>query len=108
MSTFEEIYGTLLGLRRVCENYQFMMDEERRPLYFIVNTTFPLLEGLFQKSLENYNEQTGAIVKILMKIFHHSMHLELPEYLQNQQIIDKWFQFFAVILRSPIPPVSFT
>lgn len=83
MTTFEEIYGTLLGLRRVCENFQFMMDEERQPLYPIVNCTFPILEGLFQKSLENYNEQTGVIVKIIMKIFHHSIHLDLPDYLVN-------------------------
>lgn len=46
MSSYEDTWASLLTLRRVCEYYQFLMDEERAPLELLVNSTFPILEAL--------------------------------------------------------------
>lgn len=108
MGTFDEMYGTLLTLRRLTENYQFQLDEDREPLEAIVAQTFPLLEGLMQKSLENYTEQTGVLVKVVLKIFHHCMHLQLPLYLQSTDTLDRWVAYLKAILQGQVPPELLT
>ena len=55
--------------------------------------------------MENFNEQTSVLVKVIMKIFFHCINQELPDYLANMQVIERWFSYFAVILKAPVPQV---
>lgn len=40
-----------------------------------------------QKLLEAYNEHSGQLVKIILKIFHHSFHLTMPYYLKDYGVL---------------------
>jgi len=81
-----------------------LLDKEREPLEHIVNSAFPLLEALMQKFLASYNEQTGVLIKVVLKIFHHCMHLILPKYLLDPAKFDVWMQYLKILLDNPIPP----
>ena len=36
MKSFEDMLGALLALRRLCECYQFLLEEDRLPLYPVI------------------------------------------------------------------------
>lgn len=56
LKSYEETWAGLVCLRRLTEVYQYLMEDERKPLEAIVQATFPVLEQLMQKFLESYNE----------------------------------------------------
>ncbi|CAD8152713.1 unnamed protein product [Paramecium pentaurelia] len=109
-TSYEDLWSALLTLRRTCEVHQFLLDNDRKPLEPLVASTFPLLETLIQKFLENYNEQSGQLVKVILKIFHHATHLVMPIYMRDFNAVAKWMLFLKTIISAPTPPelASFT
>ncbi|KAM3136652.1 hypothetical protein pb186bvf_011288 [Paramecium bursaria] len=101
--SFEQAWGTLLALRRATENFQFLLEDDRKPLEPLVIKTFPYLENLFQKSLEQYNDQTGELIKVILKIFHHAFHLQLPFYLKDVNVLSRWIGYIDTIISFPVP-----
>jgi len=53
---FEEIFGSLIALKAIVKNYQFLMDVDREPLEMMVPTIFPIFETLAKDFIEHYNE----------------------------------------------------
>ncbi|CAD8063756.1 unnamed protein product [Paramecium sonneborni] len=103
-TSYEDLWSALLTLRRTCEVHQFLLENDRKPLEPLVASTFPILESLFQKFLEGYNEQSGQLVKVILKIFHHATHLMMPIYMQDQNTVAKWMLYFKTIIQAPPPP----
>jgi hypothetical protein len=56
-----------------------------------------------QKFLESYNEQTGTLIKIVLKTFHHMMHLQLPDHLLDPNNLQKWMTYFKILIDNPVP-----
>lgn len=81
-----------------------MLDSDRAPLEPIVMMTFPILEQLTQKFLESYNEQTGLLIKTILKIFHHCMHMQLPVYLTDSNNMQRWLTFLKMLVDSKVAP----
>lgn len=100
---FEEIHGTLLALKRLVETYQFQIDEERKPLEQIVSYTFPSLEKLTQRFLENYNEQSGTLISVVLKIFYQAVYLQIPYYLRSMEVFNVWMTYIKLILSAGVP-----
>ncbi|CAK65923.1 unnamed protein product (macronuclear) [Paramecium tetraurelia] len=103
-TSYEDLWSALLTLRRTCEVHQFLLENDRQPLEPIVASTFPILETLIQKFLEGYNEQSGQLVKVILKIFHHATHLVMPIYMRDYNVVARWMLYFKTIIQAPPPP----
>lgn len=44
------------------------------------------------------------LIKVVLKTFHHMMHLKLPAHLMNPENLKKWIAFMKILLDSQVPP----
>ena len=100
---FNVVQGCMLAIKNLVANYEFLLDEDRKPLNLIVPTIFPHLEKYAASILEKYNEQTALTMSVILKAFHCAIHLDLPTYFVNEANLHRWMVFLKTILDSPIP-----
>ena len=102
--SFNIIQGCMIAIKSLVANYEFMLDEDRKPLNIIVPSLFSYLEKYAASILEKYNEQSAITMNVILKTFHASIHLDLPTYFVNEANLHRWMVFVKTILDSPIPP----
>ena len=65
--------------------------------------TFPVLQGLAAKLMENYGPQTTDLMTHILKIFHCSIHLSMPQLMKDHSNTAVWMVFFKMLLDSKVP-----
>jgi hypothetical protein len=60
-----------------------MIEDERRPLETVILKAFPTLSILATKLLSSYNPSTASLVKSILKIYHMSIEIQMPEFLSE-------------------------
>lgn len=101
--SFNIVQGCMLAIKNLIGNFEYLLDEYRKPLTYLVPTIFPYLEKFAASILEKYNEQTAVTMNTILKTFHSAIHLDLPAYFINEQNLHRWMVFLKTILDSPIP-----
>ncbi|KAG6514489.1 hypothetical protein ZIOFF_024849 [Zingiber officinale] len=84
---------------------RFKSDEERTPLYLIIEETFPLLLNVFNKLVHVVNPtiEVADLIKLICKIFWSSIYLEIPRPLFDPNVFGSWMVLFLNILERPVP-----
>ena len=100
---FTVIQGCMLAIKSLIGNFEFLLDEDRKPLNILVPSLFPYLEKYAATVLEKYNDQTALTMNVILKTFHEAVHLDLPTYFTNEANLHRWMVFLKTILDSPIP-----
>ncbi|KAJ6798277.1 importin beta-like SAD2 [Iris pallida] len=101
----QQVYGALYILRILSRKYEFKSDEERTPVYLIVDETFPPLLDIFHKLVQIVNPSIEAadLIKLICKIFWSSIYLEIPKQLFDPNVFNGWMLLFLNILERPVP-----
>ncbi|XP_061364668.1 importin beta-like SAD2 isoform X1 [Gastrolobium bilobum] len=101
----QQVYGALFVLRILSRKYEFKSDEERTPVYRIVEETFPHLLSIFNKLvlIVNPSLEIADLIKLICKIFWSSIYLEIPKLLFDQNIFNAWMMLFLNVLERPVP-----
>ncbi|GAB2272657.1 secondary alcohol dehydrogenase (SADH2) [Dionaea muscipula] len=101
----QQVYGALFVLRILCRKYEFKSDEERAPVYLIVEETFVHLLNIFNKLVHIGNPSIDVVelIKLICKIFWSSIYLEIPKQLYEATVFNAWMVIFLNILEMPIP-----
>ncbi|KAJ6801624.1 importin beta-like SAD2 [Iris pallida] len=101
----QQVYGALYVLRILSRKYEFKSDEERTPVYLIVEETFPPLLHIFHKLVQIVNPSIEAadLIKLICKIFWSSIYLEIPKQLFDPNVFNGWMLLFLNILERPVP-----
>ncbi|KAF5182902.1 Importin beta-like sad2 [Thalictrum thalictroides] len=101
----QQIYGALFVLRILSRKYEFKSDEERTPVYLIVEETFPNLLIIFNKLVQIVNPslEIAELIKLICKIFWSSIYLEIPKQLFDPNVFNAWMMLFLNILERPVP-----
>ncbi|KAL4322866.1 importin beta-like SAD2 [Arachis ipaensis] len=101
----QQVYGALFVLRILARKYEFKSDEERTPVYRIVDETFPHLLNIFNKLVQiaNPSLEVADLIKLICKIFWSSIYLEIPKLLFDQNIFNAWMVLFLNVLERPVP-----
>ncbi|KAK7295628.1 hypothetical protein RJT34_18539 [Clitoria ternatea] len=101
----QQVYGALYVLRILSRKYEFKSDEERVPVYRIVEETFPHLLNIFTGLVQIVNPslEVADLIKLICKIFWSSIYLEIPKLLFDQNIFNAWMMLFLNILERPVP-----
>ncbi|KAK7273145.1 hypothetical protein RIF29_14191 [Crotalaria pallida] len=101
----QQVYGALFVLRILSRKYEFKSDEERTPVYRIVEETFPNVLSIFSKLVQIVNPslEVADLIKLICKIFWSSIYLEIPKLLLDQNIFNAWMILFLNVLERPVP-----
>ncbi|XP_057498931.1 importin beta-like SAD2 [Actinidia eriantha] len=101
----QQVYGALFVLRILSRKYEFKSDEERSPVYVIVEATFPHLLNIFNRLVQIVNPalEVSDLLKLICKIFWSSIYLEIPKQLFDQNVFNAWMVLFLNILERPVP-----
>ncbi|CAF2059526.1 unnamed protein product [Brassica napus] len=101
----QQVYGALFVLRILSSKYEFKSDEDRAPIYRVVEETFPHLLNIFNKliHIENPSLEVADHIKLICKIFWSCIYLELPRPLFNPTFFNAWMVLFLNILERPVP-----
>lgn len=94
----------LTSLFALTKKYEYEMDEDREPLFLIMDQMLPLMGQI----VENYMGQTDnlmglALLHMLCKIFYVSNQLYICPILKNDGALLPWMQFFKFVLDLPLP-----
>jgi hypothetical protein len=80
----------LYGLKGLVKKYEYELQDERAPLYPIIQQTFPLLGSLINLSLNLQTELAYQILYLVSKIFYCSNQLYLCPFMAEGNNIDPW------------------
>jgi len=71
-------FGSLLALKSLVKNYEYLQKVDREPLEFMVEDTFPILAICSKNVLTNYNnDQVENVLRIIMKIFYKAIYVSI-------------------------------
>uniref|UniRef100_A0A0D9VFY5 Importin N-terminal domain-containing protein n=1 Tax=Leersia perrieri TaxID=77586 RepID=A0A0D9VFY5_9ORYZ len=84
---------------------RFKSEEERIPLYHIVEESFPRLLSIFGKLVQIVNPpiEVADLIKLICKIFWSSIYLEIPKQLFDPNVFNAWMSLFINLLERPVP-----
>ncbi|BAT93510.1 Importin beta-like [Vigna angularis] len=101
----QQVHAALFVLRILSRKYEFKSDEERTPVYGVVQHTFPLLLTIFNALVQiaNPSVEVADLIKLICKIFWSSIYLEVPKLLFDQNVFNAWMVLFLNVLESPVP-----
>lgn len=101
----DQIFGALYVLRILARKYEFKSEEERIPLYQIVEESFPRLLAIFSKLVQVPNPpiEVADMMKLICKIFWSSIYLEIPKQLFDPNVFNAWMVLFLNLLERPVP-----
>ncbi|KAK1425494.1 hypothetical protein QVD17_20846 [Tagetes erecta] len=101
----QQVYGALFVLRILSRKYEFKSDEERMPIYHVVEETFPHLLNIFSRLVQIVNPsiEIADLIKLICKIFWSSIYLEIPKKLSDHNVFNAWMVLFLNILERPVP-----
>ncbi|KAI3700144.1 hypothetical protein L2E82_44762 [Cichorium intybus] len=101
----QQVYGALFVLRILSRKYEFKSDEERTPIYHVVEETFPHLLSIFSRLVQigNPSIEVADLIKLICKIFWSSIYLEIPKKLFDPNVFNAWMVLFLNILERPVP-----
>ncbi|XP_009613928.1 importin beta-like SAD2 isoform X2 [Nicotiana tomentosiformis] len=101
----QQVYGALFVLRILSRKYEFKSDEERTPVYHIVEETFPQLLNIFNRlaQIANPSIEVADLIKLICKIFWSSIYLEIPKQLFDPNMFNAWMVLFLNMLERPVP-----
>ncbi|KAL9347673.1 hypothetical protein Peur_059039 [Populus x canadensis] len=101
----QQVYGALFVLRILSRKYEFKSDEERTPVYRIVEETFSHLLDIFNKLVQipNPSLEVADLIKLICKIFWSSIYLEIPKQLFDPNVFNAWMVLFLTVLERPVP-----
>ncbi|KAJ6723659.1 IMPORTIN-7 8 11 [Salix koriyanagi] len=101
----QQVYGALFVLRILSRKYEIKSDEERTPVYRIVEMTFSHLLNIFIKLVQipNPSLEIADLIKLICKIFWSSIYLEVPKQLFGPNVFNAWMVLFLNVLERPVP-----
>ena len=107
------VHTGLMVLHALVCRYEFEMEEDREPLFAILDQTFGSLGNLINTMLQHTGSEVALnILHLICKVFYTSNQLELAPFLCDPQnpALSQWIEFFIHMLKLDVPPelCSFT
>ncbi|KAF1802362.1 armadillo-type protein [Mucor lusitanicus] len=97
------VHVGLVALREVVKVYQWKAMERREPLQQIIKLTFPSIQEICNKLLQLDTAEAGDMLKLALKIYHSSIHVDLPKCLQEHTALVGWCTIFLQLVDKKIP-----
>ncbi|KAH9304497.1 hypothetical protein KI387_008901, partial [Taxus chinensis] len=101
----QQVYAALYVLRILSRKYEFKSEDERTPVYLIIDEAFPPLLNIFNRLVQVVNPtlEIAELIKLICKIFWSSIYLEVPKQLFDPNVFNAWMVLFLAMLERPVP-----
>ncbi|CAA6667948.1 unnamed protein product [Spirodela intermedia] len=101
----QQVYSALYVLRILSRKYEFKSDDERTPLYSVLEETFPYLLNIFNGLVQIGDPplEVAELIRLICKIFWSSIYLEIPKQLVEPNIFNAWVILFLNLLERGVP-----
>lgn len=101
----QQVYGALYVLRILSRKYEFKSEDERTPVYLIIDEAFPPLLNIFNRLVQIPSPaiEIAELIKLICKIFWSSIYLEVPKQLFDPNVFNAWMVLFLAMLERPVP-----
>ncbi|OLY83463.1 putative importin [Smittium mucronatum] len=96
----------LIGLLELTQLYRFKPSKNRKPLYEVVSTLFPISLKIIESIIDSDDQNMQLMVKTGIKAFHASIQVDLPPPLMNFDVLGSWGSIFIKIITLNNPPFS--
>ncbi|CAO3651162.1 unnamed protein product [Cunninghamella echinulata] len=93
----------LLALREVVKVYQWKDTDRREPLQDIIQQTFPTILNICNNLVTMDSLDAALMLKTSLKIYHASIHVDLPKTLQESDSLVPWCTLFLQLVEKRIP-----
>ena len=94
----------LLALFGLTKKYEYELEEDRDPLFVILQKVFDVLGNLINQVIEHSdNEVALKILHLITKVFYVSNQLQIAPFLTAEGALDPWIAFFKNLLDRPVP-----
>ncbi|KAI9304897.1 armadillo-type protein [Cunninghamella echinulata] len=97
------VYVGLLALREAVRIYQWKPSDKREPLEHIIALTFPAIQSIGSNLVGNDNLEAAEMLKLILKIYHAGIQMDLPKSLQDSSSIVPWGNLFLQLIDKSIP-----
>ena len=99
------IYAALYALRMLTRKYEYKSEEDRPPLYQVVNSVFPVLIQILQQlmSTETKTLEIVEMLKLCCKVYWSTVYLSVPPLLQQEDHFHAWMNALKFLLECPVP-----
>ncbi|KAI9016788.1 armadillo-type protein [Hyaloraphidium curvatum] len=104
-TSVEQIRMGLLATLRVVSVYRWKTEGKRGPLNQIIKATFPQLEKIGSKLLEEESRDAHEMLKLVIKTYFQSIQAELSKTQQDRSWLVSWGNLFIKTILLP-PPAS--
>ena len=99
--------GIVTGLQALwclTKKYEFEIEEDREPLFPIMQHALNLIGGIIDTYMgQTENEIALKIMHLVGKCFYNSNQLYLCPFLQEGDALAPWMMFFKTLLDNPLP-----
>lgn len=96
------VYTGLLALLGLVQKYEYELEDDRVPLYAVLDKCFGILGHLINKLMQHTESEIALkILHLICKVFYTSNQLVLAPFLCDvpSQAIAPWMQFFNQLLK---------
>ena len=99
------VYAGLYALRMLTRKYEYKNEEDRVPLYNVVNSVFPLLIQVLQQLLSSEVKSLEIVemLKLCCKIYWSTVYLSVPQLLMQEDHFHAWMNALKMLLECPVP-----
>jgi len=100
------VYTGLLALLGLVQKYEFELEEDRIPLFGILNQSFDILGKLINQLMQHTNSEIALkILHLICKVFYTSNQLVIAPFLADvkTQAIAPWLGLFNQLLKLEVP-----
>ncbi|OMJ21749.1 putative importin [Smittium culicis] len=96
----------LLSLLELTQLYRFKSSKNRKPLYEIVSTLFPISLKIVESIIDSTDPNMQTMIKAGIKAFHASIQVDLPPPLMNFDFLGAWGSIFIKVITLNNPQYS--
>ncbi|EGR30486.1 hypothetical protein IMG5_130780 [Ichthyophthirius multifiliis] len=93
---FEEIHVCLITLQKIFKKYE--VELESNVLDHLLSKSIIIIQNLAGQLLQNYNLQTAYQLKCILKIYLHSINMNFPLILADQNTLQNWLVIIKLVL----------
>ncbi|KAJ5080379.1 d-importin 7/ranbp7 [Anaeramoeba ignava] len=100
----QEVHGSLIAIHKICFRYKFKNYQNRKPLFELIDKTFPFILNFFENILETNSEEEFKpyLILLLSKSFFSSINSAFPQYIFENDNLSRWISVFCKALEISI------
>ncbi|EPX70956.1 karyopherin [Schizosaccharomyces octosporus yFS286] len=98
-----EVYAGLICLHELAKVYRWRLDDRQRDIGPLISAIFPIILQIAHNLINMEDNDSGEMLRLILKTFKSVIALELPTELLANDMILAWIQLLLAVVQKPLP-----